>query len=144
MATDVQIATRKVTSINPADGEVLREFEIATEADVRAAVARARSAQPEWQKLGVGRRTAILREFQRRLHERKSEVARLITREAGKPVGEALLTEVLVVLDSARFCIDNAHAFLRREPVPHGNLAMKTKVGRILREPYGVIGIISP
>ena len=43
-----------------------------------------------------------------------------------------------------RFCVDNAFAFLREQPVPHGNLAMKTKVGRILREPYGVIGIISP
>ena len=90
------------------------------------------------------RRVAILREFQRLLHAKKSDVAGLITREAGKPVVESLLTEVLVVLDAARFCIDNAFAFWREQPVPHGNLAMKTKVGRILREPHGVIGIISP
>jgi len=144
MATDVQIAARKVVSVNPASGEVLREFDPATELDVRAAVARARSAQTAWNEHGVHKRVAILREFQRRLHERKTEVARVITREAGKPLGEALLTEVLVVLDATRFCIENAHAFLRQEPVPHGNLAMKTKVGRILREPYGVIGVISP
>ena len=144
MATDVQIAARKITSVNPATGEVLREFEPARDAEVQAAVARARSAQAAWNELGVRRRVAILREFQRILHQRKSEVARLITREAGKPVGEALLTEVLVVLDAARFCIDNAYTFLRDEPVPHGNLAMKTKVGRILREPYGVVGIICP
>jgi acyl-CoA reductase-like NAD-dependent aldehyde dehydrogenase len=144
MATDVQIAARRLASINPATGEVLREFDIASEPEVCAAVARARSAQPEWNKLGVNRRIAILRQFQRRLHQRKTEVARVITREAGKPLGEALLTEVLVVLDAARFCMESAHAFLRQEPVPHGNLAMKTKVGRILREPYGVMGIISP
>ena len=144
MATDLQIATRKVVSINPATGEVLREFESATEQEVRAAVAHARSAQPAWNRLGVHRRIAILQKFQRLLHEKKTEVARLITSEAGKPIGEALLTEVLVVLDTARFCIENAYAFLRQEPVPHGNLAMKTKVGRILREPYGVIGVISP
>ena len=78
------------------------------------------------------------------LHERKSEVAALITREAGKPLVEALLTEVLVVLDATRFCVENAFAFLRDQPVPHGNLAMKTKTGHILREPHGVIGIISP
>jgi acyl-CoA reductase-like NAD-dependent aldehyde dehydrogenase len=40
--------------------------------------------------------------------------------------------------------MQNAEKFLRHEPVPHGNLAMKTKVGRILRQPYGLIGIISP
>jgi succinate-semialdehyde dehydrogenase/glutarate-semialdehyde dehydrogenase len=33
---------------------------------------------------------------------------------------------------------------LRDERLPHGNLALKTKSGRILHEPYGVIGIISP
>jgi acyl-CoA reductase-like NAD-dependent aldehyde dehydrogenase len=145
MATEPQIATvRKVVSVNPASGEILREFDSATDADVRAVVARARGSQLAWQELGVKRRTAILREFQHLLHERKSEVAALITREAGKPLVEALLTEVLVVLDAARFCVENAFAFLRELPVPHGNLAMKTKTGHILRQPHGVIGIISP
>jgi acyl-CoA reductase-like NAD-dependent aldehyde dehydrogenase len=144
MVTDLQIAARKVFSVNPATGETLREFECTSERDVQAAVARARAAQPGWNELGVRGRVAVLREFQRLLHQRKSEVAALITREAGKPMVEALLTEVLVVLDSARFCVENAFAFLREEPVPHGNMAIKTKTGRILREPHGVIGIVSP
>ena len=144
MATDVQIGARKVVSRNPATGEVLRELECATPSDVHAAVARARAAQPAWADSGIARRVAVLREFQWRLHERKCEVARLITQEAGKPYVEALLTEVTVVLDAARFVIENAHAFLRDEPVPHGNLAMKAKRGMLVREPYGVIAIISP
>jgi succinate-semialdehyde dehydrogenase/glutarate-semialdehyde dehydrogenase len=144
MATDLQIAARTVSSINPATGESLAELECATEAEVHAAVARARAAQPAWNGLGVRKRTAALRKFQELLHEKKSTVAQLITREAGKPCVEALLTEVLVVLDAARFCIENAYGFLREQPIPHGNLAMKTKSGRILREPHGVIGIISP
>ncbi len=144
MATDLQIAARKVVSVNPATGEALREFECAAESDVRAAVSRARAEQPGWNDLGVQRRVTVLREFQHLLHERKSEVAALIAREAGKPLVEALLTEVLVVLDATRFCVENTFAFLREQPVPHDNLAMKAKTGRILREPYGVIGIISP
>jgi acyl-CoA reductase-like NAD-dependent aldehyde dehydrogenase len=144
MATDLQIAARKVISVNPASGEILQEIYSATDADVCAAVARARAAQPAWNDLGVRRRTAILREFQHLLHSRKSAIAELITREAGKPAVEALLTEVLVVLDATRFCVENAFAFLRDQPVPHGNLAMKTKTGHILRQPHGVIGIISP
>ena len=144
VATHLQIETRKVVSVNPATGEVLREFECATEAQVHAAVARARAAQPAWNEFGVRRRVAVLGEFQRLLHGKKSQVAALITREAGKPLVEALLTEVLVVLDTTRFCVENAFDFLRERPVPHGNLAMKTKTGRILREPQGVIGIISP
>ena len=144
MATDLKIAVRKIASTNPATGEALGEFDSASEAEVHAAVARASSAQASWADLAVRKRIAILRNFQRLLHQKKSEVAQLVTREAGKPYVEALLTEVLVVLDAARFLIENAYRLLRDEPVPHGNLAMKTKSGRLVREPYGVIGIISP
>jgi len=144
MSTDLQIATRKIASVNPATGEVLRELECAGEGDVLAAVARARAAQAAWAELGLRRRIAVLREFQAKVHARKSEIAVAITREAGKPLVEALVTEVLVVLDAARFLIDNAWGRLRDEPVPHGNLATKLKSGWLVREPHGVIGIISP
>jgi succinate-semialdehyde dehydrogenase/glutarate-semialdehyde dehydrogenase len=144
MTADLQISTRKVVSINPATGETLRELECASDEEVRHAVARARAAQPAWAALGTSRRTATLKKFQRLIHQKKSEVAQLITREAGKPYVEALTTEVIVVLDAARFLIENAFHLLKDEPVPHGNLAMKAKSGRLLREPYRVIGIISP
>lgn len=144
MAIDLQTAVRKIVSANPATGETLRQFECAAESEVQAAVARARAAQPAWNDRGVRRRIAILREFQICLHRKKSDVANLVTREAGKPYVEALLTEILVVLDAARFLIDHAYRLLRDEAVPHGNLTMKIKSGRLVREPYGVIGIISP
>ena len=145
MATEVQAgALRKFASINPATGERLREFVCAGDDEVHAAVACARAAQQAWRDTGLRNRVQAIRRFQQLLHSRKNEVATQITREAGKPRVEALLTEVLVVLDAAGFCIRNAHALLRDEPVPHANLAMKTKSGRIVREPYGVIGIISP
>jgi acyl-CoA reductase-like NAD-dependent aldehyde dehydrogenase len=144
MATPLEVATRRVASTNPATGELIRELHCATDAEVRAAVAQARAAQPAWAALGAEDRIRVLRQFQRLLHENKTEVATLITQETGKPYVEALLTEVLVVLDAARFLIDNAFAFLREQPVSHGSVAMKAKKGRILREPYGVIGIVSP
>ena len=144
MATDLQIAVRKIASVNPATGEVLREFECAGEYEAQVAVARARAAQPEWAELGLGRRIGVIRDFQGKLYAKKSEIAAAITREVGKPLVEALVTEVLVVLDAARFLIDNARALLRDEPVPHGNIVTKLKNGRLVREPHGVIAIISP
>ena len=143
MTTDLR-AARKIVSVNPATGEVLRELECAGEDEVRAAVARARAAQAAWAEEGLRRRIAVLREFQARLHAKKSEIAAAITREAGKPRAEALVTEVLVVLDAARFLIDHAWNLLRDEPMSHGNLATKLKRGYLVREPHGVIGIISP
>jgi acyl-CoA reductase-like NAD-dependent aldehyde dehydrogenase len=144
MAANVEFAVSRIASVNPATGEVLGELDSAGPVEVRAAVARARTAQPGWNACGIRSRVEVLRRFQQILLARKSDIARRITLEAGKPVVEALLTEVLVVLDAARFLIDNAFAILRDEKLPHGNLAMKTKAGLVLREPYGLIGIISP
>jgi acyl-CoA reductase-like NAD-dependent aldehyde dehydrogenase len=144
MSVEAQTARRAIASTNPATGEVLRELECASEADIHSAVARARAAQPVWAERSLLQRIAILQEFQAKLHAKKSEIAAAITREAGKPLTEALTTEILVVLDAARFLIENAHRLLRNEPVPHGNLATKLKRGRLLREPHGVVGIISP
>src|ERR1700683_3779036 len=144
MSTNLQIAESKVSSVNPATGEVLREWECASESEVQAAVVRARAAQSAWAGIGIRKRIAVLRGFQRRLLEKKTEIAEAITREAGKPVAEALTTEVLVVLDVARFLIEHDFRLLRHESLPHGNLATKLKSGRLVSEPYGVVGIISP
>jgi succinate-semialdehyde dehydrogenase/glutarate-semialdehyde dehydrogenase len=144
MATNLQIAVQKVLSVNPATGEVLRELECASEQEVYEAIARAHPAQKTWSGLAVRKRVELLLHFQRLLHEKKSGISEAIALETGKPVPEALTTEVLVVLDSAQFLIENAHRLLRDEALPHGNIATKLKTGRLLREPYGVIGIISP
>ena len=105
MATDLHIAERKITSVNPATGEELRTFLCAKESEVQTAVLHSKHAQPDWNALGIRKRIDILRNFQRLLHENKTSVAQAITREAGKPYIEALLTEVMVVLDAARFLI---------------------------------------
>lgn len=144
MATNLEVAPRKLISVNPATGETLSELECASEPEVRAAVARARSAQPKWRELGIRRRLALVKQFVRVACEKKSHLAQLISREVGKPYAEALTTEVMVVLDSARFYLDHANRLLRNEPVSHGNLAMKQKSGCIVREPFGVVAIISP
>ena len=144
MSPDLQTAARTISSVNPATGAVLREFACIGDAEVGAAVARAKAAQFAWNATGVRARIALLRKFQQLLQQKKSEIAASITRESGKPVAEALTTEVLVVLDSARYLIENAYQLLRDEPLPHGNLAAKLKRGRLLRQSYGVVGIVSP
>ncbi len=144
MASEPLVTTHRIISFDPATDEVLGEFACADGAAVAAAVESARHAQPAWGAGGVRKRMAVLRRFQQLLRTHRSEVARLITRESGKPYAEALLTEVLVALDAARFCCENAFAVLRPQPVAHGNLVLKAKSGYLHREPYGVIGIISP
>jgi acyl-CoA reductase-like NAD-dependent aldehyde dehydrogenase len=144
MATDLQLATGNIASVNPATGEVLRSFPTASDKDVQDAVYRARKAQCDWNARGIRGRLALIREFQHLLYENKAHVARVISEEAGKPYAEALTTEIMVVLDACRFLADRAFSLLRTSALPHGSIITKTKKGWIAREAYGVIGIISP
>src|SRR5437868_4013697 len=120
MATEVQIGARQISVVNPATGKVLREFVCAIPAEVSSAVSRARVAQAGWDGTPLKRRLAVVKQFQRLLSDRREQIARVITSESGKPYTESLLTEILVALDTTRFLIDEAHGFLRDEPVPHG------------------------
>jgi len=142
--TQTVVSNAIIIDTNPANGEVLAELPCAGAEEVHAAVLRAQRAQPKWQAAPISQRIDVLRRFQERLRDHTREVAQLICREAGKPTAEAISTEVLVVLDAVEFCMRTAHRFLRDEPVAHGNIAMKSKRGLLTREPYGVVGIISP
>jgi acyl-CoA reductase-like NAD-dependent aldehyde dehydrogenase len=135
---------QKLQSINPATGELLAEYDPASEADVRAAVARANEAGAGWRNLGVAGRARYLFRLKEILFQRRDEIGALITREAGKPYFESLAAEVAVVLDMLEYFARHAPLFLAPRPVPHQNPAMKFKRGRLEYEPYGVIGIISP
>ncbi len=119
-------------------------FDCARDVEVHSSVRRARHAQPQWHAAGVQARIIVIDAFQKLLHGKKNDVAHLITQEAGKPYVESLVTEVMVVLDAARFLKDNAFQVLREQRIPHGNLATKMKSGHLVREPYGVVGIVSP
>jgi acyl-CoA reductase-like NAD-dependent aldehyde dehydrogenase len=144
MATASGIQSVSIRVTNPATGELLADIPAASAAEVQAAIQRARAAQPAWNAIGPKSRARVLRKFLELLNRQRDEVAALITREAGKPQVEALLTEMIPALDAAQFCAANAARFLQPEKIGHANPIMKTKKGYLLREPYGIVGIISP
>src|SRR5206468_5745126 len=88
-------AASKIRVSNPATGGLLAEFSAASAAEVQAAILRARGAQPAWNEIGPKSRARVLRKFLEILNKHRSEVAALITSEAGKPEVEALLTELV-------------------------------------------------
>lgn len=143
-AVQTELAQTEITVRNPATQQLIGTVPDLDAEEISAAVARARAAQARWAKIAIAQRLGVIRRFQHILCDQKDKVAAVVTREAGKPLAEAMSTEVLVVLDSAQYLLDNAAEFLRPEPVPHANPVMKLKRGMLLRQPYGVIGIISP
>ncbi len=77
-------------SSSPADAnDEIGRFEIADDAAVDAAVARARRAFPAWRALGVEARAALLRRFRDVARAKSEELAQLIAREMGKALWDA-------------------------------------------------------
>lgn len=134
----------RVQSLDPATGEVWREYAAATAEQVQSAVASARAAQESWGNLTLAQRGACLRRFHDLLLQRQIEIAQLITRENGKPAIEALITEVVVGLDIARYYLECGAKILRPQKIRPRNPALKTKKGRLVHEPLGVVGVIAP
>lgn len=127
---------------SPATGEAIGVVPIMGAPEVRALVDRARAAQPAWAALGPEARARALLRFRDRLAARAEAVAELSSRETGKLVFEALTLDVLVTCDLARWYARRAPHVLRRRRVPSGWIA--TKRAYVLREPYGVVGVIGP
>lgn len=139
-----ETARRPVESRDPRTGEVWASFGPASADDVAAAVAGARAAQPAWAAVATGQRMDVLRRFHDLLYARRHDVAGLISRETGKPAVEALSAEVAVVLDDARYLMRAIPRALRAPWTHADGLALARKRVRIVPEPYGVVGVISP
>jgi succinate-semialdehyde dehydrogenase/glutarate-semialdehyde dehydrogenase len=129
---------------NPATQEIIGTLPNLGADQIAGAIAKAAAAQLRWAATPVRDRLRIFSHFADLLCGQKEAVAAVISREAGKPEAEALSTEILVVLDTVKYLRNNLPGFLRPEPIPHGNPVMKLKSGQLFREPYGVVGIISP
>lgn len=86
--TGTTTGTRLVVR-DPADGTVVTELPAATAADVESAVTTARRAAPTWARTPAAARGALLHRAADAVEERADELARLVTREMGKPLADA-------------------------------------------------------
>ncbi|MER8100363.1 aldehyde dehydrogenase family protein [Kitasatospora sp. NPDC094016] len=129
-----------ITSYNPADPAdlVVAVEEPGAEA-VRAAVARARAAQPGWLAAGAGARSAVLGRVAEAVEAHADELAGLIVREVGKPLAEAR-GEVARTAAIWRY--------YAQAPFAPSGAVHETAAGPGLlltrRRPYGVAGLIAP
>lgn len=111
---------------------------------VERVVSRARIAGAAWGAWPVRARARVLERFRRLLYRRRHEVIELIVRETGKPAVEALVSEVMVVLDLARYYARRGPRVLAERRCPTGDPAVWRKRVVIAYEPFGVVGVIAP
>ncbi len=132
-------STRTAPVYNPAEGSVSREVRLASVADVDVAVQAAKAAFPAWADASLAKRQGVLFTFRELLNARKEEVAAILTNEHGKVTSDAI-GEVARGLEVVEFATSIPH-LLKGEYSE--NVSTGVDVYSV-RQPLGVVGIISP
>ena len=124
---------------DPAQGIVTKQVALADQAEIDAAVASAKAAFPGWRDTSITKRQQVLFSFRELLASRKAELAEILTSEHGKVLSDAMgeITRGLEVVELAT-------------GFPHlikGEYSENVSTGvdvYSLRQPLGVVGVISP
>ncbi len=140
---DAPSAPRSILKTSPVTGERLGEFPITTKEGVDAAVARARAAFASWGKTRVEDRVAMLSHLKTVLREHRDAYARRISEDTGKPLVDAVMTELLVVPPFLDFYAKRAPKLLARRRLP-SSILFPGKGAYEEHFPMGVVGVISP
>ncbi len=136
-ASDGEVISRE----SPAHGRVVSHYPASTRADADAAIAAARKSfdAGQWAFSYGGDRARILREVARQIRENADELALVETLESSKPL-DAAHGEVMFAAE----LWDYAAGASRMLSGDSQNNLGEAMLGVVLREPIGVVGIITP
>jgi len=126
----------KMDVINPATEDVLAVCPRASKAQLDKAVAAAKAAFPVWSKTTIAERKKALLAIAEAIEKNAGELARLLTQEQGKPIGDATGE----IYGAAAF-----FKYFTMHDLPV-KVLQDTPAGRVEahRKPLGVIGAIIP
>jgi malonate-semialdehyde dehydrogenase (acetylating)/methylmalonate-semialdehyde dehydrogenase len=130
---------RTADVFDPATGQVTKRVALASREDSDAVIAAAARAWPAWRDMSLARRTQVLFAFRELLNARKPELAALITSEHGKVLEDAL-GEVSRGQEIVELACGLSHLL---KGSTSENASTNVDVSS-LRQPLGVVGIISP
>jgi acyl-CoA reductase-like NAD-dependent aldehyde dehydrogenase len=127
---------------NPATGEKIGEVKGISVKEGVEAIARAKKAQELWAKKPLAQRVKVIQRFNKALIDKADDFCQAITLENGKPLMEAMITEVLPVVDITDYFCGHAAEILAKQPISMHRL--KYRKSYIHFKPRGVVFVISP
>jgi aldehyde dehydrogenase (NAD+) len=127
-------------NVNPAHrDQIVGRFQHSTKADVDAAIAAAEEAFPAWRALPAPTRGDIILKAALILERDRDRIARQMTQEMGKPLKETQ-GDLQTAIDFAKY-VSGEGRRAEGEVVPS---ALPNKICQTIRQPLGVVGIITP
>lgn len=125
---------------NPADhNDVIGSAPLSSREEIRQAVAAAKKAFPGWRSTPAPVRGKYVMKAARIMEEKADDLARLMSREEGKTVGEAK-GEVLRTISIVEYSAGEARR-LTGETLPS---ELPLNFAYTVRQPLGVVGLITP
>ncbi|MEU9208390.1 gamma-aminobutyraldehyde dehydrogenase [Streptomyces sp. NPDC048415] len=126
--------------VNPATGEEVYTYELASTVDVDAAVSAAREAFPGWAGATPGERSDALHRFAAVLAERADEFARAESLQCGKPLKLTREFDVPGTIDNTAYFAGAARHLQGQSAGEYSG----DHTSYVRREPIGVVGSIAP
>ncbi len=130
---------RKGSVFNPAAGRQTGEVGFATPEEVDAAVQAAKAAFVTWREVSLAKRAEIFFRIRELVHERREEVAKILTSEHGKVLSDAM-GEVTRGLEVIEFCC-GIPTLLKSEFSEQASTGIDVYS---IRQPLGVVAGITP
>src|SRR6476469_8345688 len=127
-----------IATINPATGELVRNFPALSDREIEDKLEAASRAARAWRAAPLTERAADVRRAGELLEERKAEYGRLMTLEMGKTYKSAVEEAAKCAL-GCRYYADNAERFLADQPVAAGK-----ERSFVAFEPLGVVLAVMP
>jgi succinate-semialdehyde dehydrogenase/glutarate-semialdehyde dehydrogenase len=124
---------------DPADGRQVARVACATRSDMQRAAASAARGFERWQATHARERAAVLDAAAEHLQQQADKVARLITREQGKPLSEAR-SEIRGSIEVIRWFAEEARRVYGRVIAPRHDHTLQLAV----REPVGPVAAFTP
>ncbi|MGH9294815.1 MAG: NADP-dependent succinic semialdehyde dehydrogenase [Acidimicrobiales bacterium] len=106
-----------IATINPATGETVSTFEAYGDAEIDRRLDLAASAFKSWRKTSFSERSALMNRLAAIVEGDEDDLARTMTIEMGKPIGQAR-AEVRKTAGGLRYFAENAERLLADEEVP--------------------------
>ncbi|MGP4070151.1 NAD-dependent succinate-semialdehyde dehydrogenase [Halobacillus sp. B29] len=124
---------------NPATGNILKEVDVTSAADIEAALREGDEAFKSWSKVNAHERSNLLKKWSTKIKEETEQLAEVMTLESGKPLKESR-GEVAYAASYIDWYAEEAKRIYGRTIPSHS----ESKRIVVTKEPVGLVAAITP
>ena len=133
-----RIVHDKISTINPATGQIIKSYETTEIEQISRIVNNARTAFAKWKKKEIAERCDYIRNLAKILNKNKDQYSKVITQEMGKPIAQSY-AEIEKCIWLCDYYIENAESFLQDQLIP-----TEFRKSFVSFEPLGIVAGIMP